>query len=104
DELATSIEQGTTAVVFTSPADAERGVATIQGSKVETDSGSPVAIGAVGCVGAAVPCSGYFVTYDALALRVNEVLCDVRRSRPNIVWLAGEWVDARTLHGAVPDS
>lgn len=95
-ELMALVESGTTAVVCATPASAEKARAALQ----EAGNGiaGRVSLAAVGCTEAPWPCSGYFVEPAELAEAAAGLLRDCPSTRPAVLWIAGTWRDADTIH------
>ncbi|MDB5330088.1 MAG: hypothetical protein JWP03_1239 [Phycisphaerales bacterium] len=94
DEIGGLIESGVTGIVCGSSEAADR----VKSYLEKTGAAMPgqASLAAVGCLGAAAPCSGYFCTARQIADAVAGLLRDASTGRPAVLWLAGEWHDSGT--------
>lgn len=93
-EVAALVDGGITALVCGSARDARQACATLARSGISVP--GQVSLAAVGCMCPDVNCSGYFVECKALSDAVVELLQN-NHPRPVSLWLAGAWVDRRTV-------
>jgi DNA-binding transcriptional regulator YhcF (GntR family) len=56
-----------------------------------------ISIAAVGCCARPFPVSGYYVAPADMAAAIAGVLRDAQITRPTVLWLNGEWIDAGTI-------